>query len=67
MVGLGMDLRFVELGRAIAGVGAFTLSVFLPKLLAQWFRSRELGLAMGVYNTGVPLGSVICFGLFGKM
>jgi len=22
---------------------------------------------MGIYNTGVPLGSVICFGLFGKM
>jgi len=67
LVGLGMDLRFLELGRIIAGIGAFTLSVFLPKLLSQWFRDRELGFAMGVYNTGVPLGSVICFGLFGKM
>lgn len=67
LVGLGMDLQTLELGRVVAGVGAFTLSVFLPKLLSQWFRGKELGLAMGVYNTGVPLGSVICFGLFGKM
>ncbi len=67
MVGLGMDLRILWLGRFIAGIGAFTLSVFLPKLLSQWFKNRGLGLAMGIYNTGVPLGSVICFGLFGKM
>ncbi len=67
LVGLGMDLRVLELGRVIAGIGASTLSVFLPKLLSQWFKGKELGLAMGTYNTGVPLGSVICFGLFGKM
>ncbi len=67
LVGLGMDLRVLELGRVIAGIGAFTLSVFLPKLLSQWFRGKELGLAMGTYNTGVPLGSAICFVLFGKM
>ncbi len=67
LVGLGMDLRVLELGRVIAGIGAFTLSVFLPKLLSQWFKGKELGLAMGTYNTGVPLGSIICFGLFGKM
>ena len=67
LVGLGMDLQTLELGRVTAGVGGFTLSVFLPKLLSQWFKGKELGLAMGVYNTGVPLGSVICFGLFGKM
>ncbi len=67
LVGLGMDLWVLELGRVIAGIGAFTLSVFLPKLLSQWFKGKELGLAMGTYNTGVPLGSAICFGLFGKM
>ena len=67
LVGLGMNLHVLWIGRIIAGIGGFTLSVFLPKLLSQWFRHRELGLAMGIYNTGVPLGSVICFGLFGKM
>ena len=67
LVALGTDLRILWLGRIIAGIGAITLSIFLPKLLSQWFRDRELGLAMGLYNTGVPLGSVICFILFGRM
>lgn len=67
LVGLGMNPHVLGLGRIIAGIGAFTLSVFLPKLLSQWFKGRELGLAMGIFNTGVPLGSVICFGLFGRV
>jgi MFS family permease len=67
LVGLGINLPILWIGRIIAGIGGFTLSVFLPKLLSQWFRHKELGLAMGIYNTGVPMGSVICFGLFGKM
>jgi len=67
VVGLGADLSILWLGRIIAGIGSLTLSVLLPKILSQWFKERELGLAMGLYNTGVPLGSIICFGLFGKM
>jgi MFS family permease len=67
LVGLGMNIQLLGLGRIIAGVGGLTLSVFLPKLLSQWFKERELGLAMGIFNTGVPLGSVICFGLFGTL
>jgi MFS family permease len=67
LVGLGLDLRILLLGRTMAGIGGFTLSVLLPKLLSQWFKEREIGLAMGFYNTGLPLGSVICFTLFGRI
>jgi predicted MFS family arabinose efflux permease len=67
LVGLGRDLRVLWLGRGIAGIGGLTLSILLPKLLSQWFQKKELGLAMGIFNTGVPLGSVLCFGLFGKI
>ena len=66
-VGLGMNLWILWLGRIIAGIGAFTLSTILPKLLSQWFREKEEGLAMGIFNTGIPLGSIICFSLFGRM
>jgi MFS transporter, ACDE family, multidrug resistance protein len=66
-VGFGKNLHLLWLGRIIAGTGAFTFSVFLPKLISQWFKGKELGFAMGIYNTGVPLGSIICFSLFGKM
>jgi predicted MFS family arabinose efflux permease len=67
LVGMGQDLHVLWLGRLIAGIGGLTLSILLPRLLSQWFRTKELGLAMGIFNTGVPLGSVICFGLFGKI
>jgi MFS family permease len=67
LVGWGVSPQVLGLGRIIAGTGGLTLSVFLPKLLSQWFKDRELGFAMGIYNTGVPLGSIICFGIFGKM
>jgi MFS family permease len=67
LVGWGVNLQILGLGRIIAGIGGLTLSVFLPKLISQWFKEKELGLSMGIFNTGVPLGSVICFGLFGKM
>jgi len=66
-VGLGMNLWILWLGRIIAGIGALTLSTILPKVLSQWFREREEGLAMGIFNTGIPLGSIICFSLFGRM
>ena len=66
-MGLGMNLWILWLGRIIAGIGAFTLSTILPKLLSQWFREKEEGLAMGIFNTGIPLGSIICFSLFGRM
>jgi len=67
LVGWGRNLWIMWLGRIIAGIGGFTLSTLLPKLLSQWFKNRELGLAMGVFNTGVPLAAVICFGTFGKI
>ena len=66
-VGLGMNLWILWLGRIIAGIGAFTLSTILPKLLSQWFGEKEEGLAMGIFNTGIPLGSIICFSFFGRM
>ncbi len=67
LVGFGKELWVLGTGRILAGTGAFCLSVLLPKLLSQWFKGKELGFAMGIYNTGVPLGAVICFGLFGRM
>jgi predicted MFS family arabinose efflux permease len=67
LVGLGNDLWILWLGRVIAGIGSLTLTILLPKLLSDWFKDKELGLAMGIFNTGVPLGSILCFSFFGKL
>jgi len=67
LVGLGRTLWILWLGRLISGIGAFTLVILLPKIISEWFREKELGLAMGLFNTCVPLSSVICFNLLGRI
>ena len=53
------------LGRVVAGAGAVTLCIVAAKIIAQWFRGREVGTAMGVFNTAMPIGTIICFTAFG--
>ncbi len=55
---LGSSLPILVLGRVVSGVGGMTLLVLAPQLLSQWFAGRELGIAMGVFNTGVPVGTI---------
>jgi predicted MFS family arabinose efflux permease len=55
----GNSLPVLALGRVVAGAGALTLLVLAPQLLAQWFAGREMGIAMGVVNTAMPLGTIL--------
>jgi len=54
-------------GRIVAGAGAVTISIVAAKILSQWFLGREVGTAMGVYNTAMPVGTIICFTTFGRL
>jgi MFS family permease len=45
-------------GRIIAGMGALTLVIISPQAVAQWFRGREIGIAMGTFNTAMPIGTI---------
>jgi len=54
------------LGRFVAGIGAVTLCIVAARTLSLWFRGYELGSAMGIYNTAMPVGSIICFTTFGR-
>jgi predicted MFS family arabinose efflux permease len=56
---LGQSMRVLALGRLVSGAGALTLVVLAPQLIAQWFTGREIGIAMGVFNTGMPLGTIL--------
>jgi len=58
---------YAGLGRVIAGVGAVTISIVAAQILSQWFRGREVGTAMGIYNTAMPVGTIVCFTAFGKL
>ena len=58
---------YAGLGRVIAGIGAVTISIIAAQMLSQWFRGREVGTAMGIYNTAMPVGTIICFTTFGRL
>jgi len=63
VVGTGNSFPIICVGRIVSGVGAITLSIVSPQLLSKWFLGRELGISMGVFNTAMPLGTIISFNL----
>lgn len=63
----GNSLLILALGRVIAGIGGMTLAVMLPQLVAQWFAGHEMGTAMGIFNTGMPLGTIISLNLLSAL
>jgi len=60
-------LVYAGLGRVIGGVGAATISVVAAQILSLWFRGREAGTAMGIFNTAMPVGTIVCFTTFGML
>lgn len=56
---VGDSLTMLAAGRIVSGVGSMILLVVLPQLLAQWFVGREMGVAMGIFNTAMPLGTIL--------
>jgi predicted MFS family arabinose efflux permease len=67
ILALGHSMPVLALGRLVAGAGALSLVVLAPQLLAQWFAGREIGIAMGVFNTGMPLGTVLSLNLLSRL
>lgn len=55
------------LGRIISGIGGLTLAIVLPQLLSRWFLGKELGVGMGVFNTAMPLGTLLSFNILGML
>jgi MFS family permease len=66
-IALSQSFAIVALGRLVAGTGAATISIVAAKTLSHWFQGREIGSAMGIYNTAMPVGTIICFTTFGRL
>ncbi|MDF1535298.1 MAG: MFS transporter [bacterium] len=58
---------FLYTGRICGGIGAGVLVVVAPQIVARRFTGRELGRAMGLFNTAVPLGTITAFNLLGLL
>ena len=65
IVAIGGNYWVLGLGRLMAGVGAAVSAMVMPKVITSWFRERELGLSMGVFNMAMPLGTILSLNFMG--
>lgn len=56
-----MSLRFVS------GIGIMSLAIITPSILIKYFEHKEIGLPMGIFNTAVPVGTILAYSLIGKL
>ena len=57
------DLQSLLLYTGIFGIGFSITFTSLPKLIGLWFPSDQVGLATGIYVTGIGTGSAISLGI----
>jgi len=54
--GLAPDGWMVGLGRLVAGIGFLATTVYLTKMIADWFDGQEIATAMSIFVMSWPLG-----------
>ncbi len=59
--GLTNDLALLMGSRLLEGVGIGLIGVAAPSCVTIWFPERKRGLALGIWATWVPVGSVVAF------
>ncbi len=67
MASLVDSYELMLIGRLIAGLGGMTLLVVYPQIVAHVFHGKEMGTAMGLLNTAMPVGTIIPFMLLGPL
>lgn len=66
-VALGGSYPLLIAGRIITGTGAGVIAVVTSQTISRWFAQKELGSAMGIYNTAMPIGTIIALNIFGRI
>lgn len=65
MVAAGNSYFMLGMGRFLAGIGTTFLVVVVLHGITSWFWDREMGLSMGIFNTAMPLGTIISLNFVG--
>jgi MFS family permease len=55
------------LGRTLAGTGAVLVNIMMARMVADWFRGRELQTAMGVMLAAWPFGMALALMMLGSL
>jgi CP family cyanate transporter-like MFS transporter len=61
--GIAPDYNSLLLSRIIIGLGAVIMLPSLPKMVRAWFPARMIGLATGIYTTGLQFGFTVSLAL----
>ncbi len=64
-VGFGKSFSLMVAGRVVSGIGGLIISIVAPQAISYWFTKGEVGKAMGIFNTAMPLGSILALNIFG--
>ena len=54
-------------GRIVSGIGGVLMNVLLAKMVADWFRGKEIATAMGVMLTSWPVGMGLALASLGTV
>lgn len=58
---LANQFSLLLLGRIIAGIGFGLISVSAPSAIGQYIPAKMISVAMGIWSTWIPVGSLIMF------
>lgn len=61
------SFAMLMIGRVTTGIGGVIILVVTPQGIAERFHGRQMGLAMGIYNTSGPIGIVVSFNALAVM
>ena len=60
-------LHSAALGRSVGGVGGVLVNIMLARMVAGWFRKRELQTAMGLMLSAWPFGMALALVILGPL
>ena len=67
VVSYSLGFGLATLGRTVSGVGGVLVNVMLARMVAEWFRGRELQTAMGVMLSAWPFGMALALAILGPL
>lgn len=67
VVAVSSSFPLMLVARLVSGCGAMVLIITASQNVARWFSGKELGLAMGAFNTAMPFGTILSFNTFSRI
>lgn len=64
IVATGTNFISILIGRFITGIGATAIFIVSAQALSHSFRDRQLGIAMGIFSTSLPIGVIFAHNVF---